>query len=475
MNIKQSLGWSFFSALASKSISPFVYIILARLLSPDDFGVMASGMMVIAFAQIFWEAGMGKALIQRQRDQQEAANVAFWVNMTLAVMLSVLLYSGAEIIDRTFFHDSRVVAVLRVMVLQIIFGAAASVQTALLQKEFEFKKIFWVRFATVGIPGLASIPLALYGMGYWALVLGTLVGSAAQVLILWRMSEFRPSVHFNFSVAKDMISFSSWVAATGFMIWFYQWTDALIIGSYLGINELGLFRAGNQFPMLIFGLLFAPITPVLYSHIVRMDKNAEKIQTASLKIIYTLAFLAIPISLLLYANAELLGSIVFGEKWIGVGYILGVMALVHGYAWIVGMNGEIYRAMGRPSYETIVAGSTMGVYFIAYMISIQYGLELFLWTRLSLTIIALGVHLFVLRKLLSISVMPIVKYIMRVSVLCVGVIWFAGNFLKLVIGIQDITDKLSGILSIIIITVLLYYMERNGIVRELKRLISGKQ
>jgi O-antigen/teichoic acid export membrane protein len=475
MNIKQSLGWSFFAALVSKSISPFIYIVLARLLSPDDFGVMASGVMVIAFAQIFWEAGMGKALIQRQHDRQAAANVAFWVNMSLAVILSILLYFGAGYIAKTFFHDARVIAVLRVMTLQILFGAAASIQTALLQKEFEFKKLFWVKFATVGIPGLASIPLALYGMGYWALVVGTLVGSAAQVLILWRISEFRPSIKFNFSVAKDMISFSSWVAVTGFMIWFYQWTDALVIGKYLGISELGLFRAGNQFPMLIFGLLFAPITPVLYSHIVRMDKNAEKIRNASIKIIKTLTFLAIPISIMIFAYSELLGNIVFGEKWTGVGYILGVMALVHGYAWIVGMNGEIYRAMGKPSYETIMAGSTMGVYFIAYMISIQYGLELFLWTRLGLALFALGVHLFVLRKLLAISIMPIVKYILTLSILCGGVIWFAGYFLKLVFSNQEMADILSGILSIVIIFASLYYMERNGIIRELKRLISGKQ
>jgi PST family polysaccharide transporter len=192
MSFVHAVKWSFLAELVSKAITLIVFIVLARLLTPEDFGVMSAALMVIAFSQILWEAGMGKALIQRQTDIEDAANVAFWINLGLGVLIAGLLFWGAQPIALTFFQDARVTPVLQIMTLQVLLGALSSVQTALLQKEMDFKKLFWVRMATVALPGFASIPLAWGGMGYWALVAGTLTGQAVQVMMLWRMSEWRP-------------------------------------------------------------------------------------------------------------------------------------------------------------------------------------------------------------------------------------------------------------------------------------------
>ena len=175
--------------IASKAGEPLVFVILARLLTPEDFGVMAAALMVISFSQVFWDSGMGKALIQRQGDIDKAADAAFWINLVLGVAVAAVLFSLAASISEVFFHDDRVAGVLQVMTLQVFLGAIASVHVALLQKNMQFNRLFWVRFATVSLPGLASIPLAWGGMGYWALVGGTLLGQAAQVVMLWRISE----------------------------------------------------------------------------------------------------------------------------------------------------------------------------------------------------------------------------------------------------------------------------------------------
>ncbi len=163
MSVLNALKWSFLGELASKAVQPVVFIVLARLLTPEDFGVMAAAMMVIAFSQIFWEAGMGKALVQRQTDIEAAANAAFWINIALGILIASLLFLFAKPIARSFFQDERVTPVLQAMTIQVLLGALSSVQTALLQKEMGFKKLFWVRFATVSLPGIASIPLALHG------------------------------------------------------------------------------------------------------------------------------------------------------------------------------------------------------------------------------------------------------------------------------------------------------------------------
>lgn len=474
MSLVHALKWSVLSELASKAIAPVTFIILARLLTPEDFGVMTSALMVIGFSQIFWEAGMGKALIQRQMDIKEAANVAFWINIVLALMIALALYLVAEPVADYIFHDERVTDVLQVMTLQILLGAVSSVHTALLQKEMAFKRLFWVRFATVSLPGLASIPLAWYGMGYWALVAGTLVGQLAQAIILWRISHWRPDWSFHSRVAKELGRFGAWVGASGLLAWFFIWADAFIVGIYLGNHELGLYRTGNQFSQMAFALLFGPIIPVLYSHLSRMNQDKQRIRVAAEKVIKVLILIAVPVSMVAFAYSPQIETVIFGEKWQGVGLVIGVMALMHGFSWVVGMNGELYRSIGKPSYETIVTGATLVVYLIAYLVAIQYGFETFVWTRLGLAVAALFLHLFVLRNAIEMSVMKIASYLLQVCLISGLLVYVSHAFVDNNLFSEWVKLLLGGLFSSFVVVGTLYLFERNGMVREIMLLVRKK-
>lgn len=417
MSLVRALKWSYFAEWVSKAFTPVIFVVLARLLTPEDFGVMTSAAMVIAFSQIFWEAGMAKALIQRQTDVDDAANAAFWTNIVLGVLIATLLFLGARQIAHTFFHDDKVTAVLRVMTLQILLGAASSVQTALLQKEMSFKKLFWVRFTTVGLPGLASIPLAWNGMGYWALVAGTLVGQTAQVSMLWRMSPWRPTWSFRLHVAKDMGRFGAWAGASGALAWFYSWADSLVVGMYLGSHDLGLFRVGNQFAILVFGALFGPIAPVLYSYLSKMKSGKNQMRTASETVIGALTFTAIPIGVIIFFLSDGIGDLFFGQKWQGIGLVIGILALREGFAWLVAMNGEFYRASGKPDLETAAMLSTAIIYLIIYVVSIQFGFWSFLIAKLSTVFVGIAAQLYFLNACLSTGVLQILGNTLKLAVI----------------------------------------------------------
>lgn len=465
MSFAHALKWSFLSELASKLIQPIVFVVLARLLTPEDFGVMTAALMVIAFSQIFWEAGMGKALIQRQTDVQDAANVAFWVNLVLAVMIIGLLYSAASPIALTFFQDARVTAVIQIMTLQVFLGALGSVQTALLQKELGFKKLFWVRFATVSLPGLASIPLAWQGMGYWALVAGTLAGQAAQVIMLWRMSAWRPGWSFRIPVAREMGRFGAWVGLSGLLVWFYLWMDALVVGMYLGSHDLGLYRTGNQFAAMVFAFLFVPITPVLYSHLARINGDRERIKMAAEKVIQVLILIAIPVAAILFSLSDSIGTTLFGEKWEGIGLVIGVMGLTHGFSWIVSMNGEFYCAMGKPAYETIIGAVTLLVYLCGYLYSIGFGFEPFLWARFALVLLSLILHLFIFSSIISLSISKIVKYIIFMFLISFFAVFIVSHFLSGYELNTWVSLLLNGLISALIIGGIFYYMEKEKMIR----------
>lgn len=471
--LMHALKWSMGAEIASKAIQPLIFVVLARLLSPEDFGVMAAALMVISFSQVFWESGMGKAVIQWQGDTDVASNVAFWINLVLGLAVTAILFFSAARIAELFFHDDRVAGVLQVMTLQVLLGSVASIHVALLQKDMQFKRLFWVRFATVSLPGLVSIPLAWNGMGYWALVAGALLGQATQTLVLWRISMWRPWFGFDRVVAVDLARFGIWVGFSGLLVWFYIWADSLVVGMYLGANDLGLYRTGNQFVMMIFGLMFAPILPVLYSHLSVIQADRVRLRKMLLKVMRIITVLAVPLAFLLFALAEPLSSLVFGEQWDGIGLVIGVMALMHGFSWVVGANGEVYRAMGKPAYETIVTAGILVVYLVGYVISAQQGFEIFVWTRYALAMGAVFLHIYVAYRVIQIPVMALM-----ISILSISLVSLTPVVIKEIILGFDVSDLgmivIVTAISIPVVAVSLLFIERDGLLRDFRALLKGK-
>src|SRR5215212_10553828 len=400
--------WSLASEIATKAIPPLVFIVLARLLSSEDYGVMAAGAMVVSFSQIFWEAGLGKAVIQRQSDTAAAANVAFWTNLGLAAIVSLGVIALAKPIATLFFHDPRVAAVLRVMSLQIVLGALASIQTALLQKEMRFDRLFLVRLATASLPGLVSIPFALRGMGYWALVAGTLAGQLIEVIVLWRMSHWRPRFAFDRRLARQLAAFGTWVAGEGLLGWFYLWADSLIVGLAFGSRELGLYWTGNNLVLLLFGTLFHPLMPVMFSAVARMSDDRTKLKNTLLNTHIISFAVALPIGLgcFLFGDAAVF---ILGAKWAGIGKVIGVLGLMHGLSWLMGSNAEFYKAIGRPDVFTKIMAIGLIYYIPGYYIAAQYGLDIFLWTRFSLFAVSQIMHFYALQKVIGIGPLQVFR------------------------------------------------------------------
>jgi O-antigen/teichoic acid export membrane protein len=463
-SVHAALKWSFLGEIASKAVTPVVFVVLARLLTPEDFGVVAAATMVISFSQIFWEAGMGRAIIQYRGDRTVAANAAFWVNNALGLLVAGVLVTSSGLIADRIFHDPRVAPVLQVMALQVLLSASVSIHIALLQKDLNFRHLFWVRLATVAIPGLASIPLALYGMGYWALVAGVLAGQVFQVALLWRTSPWCPRFTFDRRVARELVGFGGWVAVTALFAWFYLWADSLIVGIYLGPRELGLYRTGNAFVVMIYGLIFSPLMPVLYSHLSAISHDRDRIREIMTNVIRMLTFLSLPLAAIIAANADLIGGLVFGPKWAGISLVIAVMALTQGVSWIISANGEAYRAIGKPSIETKAMGLSLGIYLIGYLVSIQHGFEAFVWTRLGLVFVGAFIQLKLIKQFIGIDIKKVIGYSFVMALVCsipilIAMLVMRERYLVTQIGLFGFTS--------ISIACLLFLYERNRLIPQL--------
>lgn len=399
----KSVKWTTLAEIASRAAQPLVTLVLARLLSPNEFGIVGVAVMVISFSQVFWEAGLSKTLIQTESDSEQAANVVFWTNIALSALVYTLLFLAAPKIG-SVYHDATITPVLRVLGLQVVIMAFASVQNALFQRGFNFKVIFWTRLATSLLPGFVSIPLALQGYGVWALVGGTLVGTLAQVVVLWILSPWRPTMKYNFSIALKLGRFGFWVALEAILGWFYNWADSMLLGAYLGVRELGLYRTGTMVVMLAFGVLLNPILPVLYSSLCRFQNDLDQLRQSFSKAARLTITVALPVSVGLFLLGGRIADVLFGDKWVGLGQVVAFLALVQGWSWFVsGANGEMYRASGRPDVFPKFMGFALLYYLPVYFFAAPQGLEVFLWARLFVSLIGLPIHIWLMVRILGLS------------------------------------------------------------------------
>lgn len=463
-----SLKWSTLGELVSKVVPPLFFIVTARLLTPQDFGIVATSAMVVAFASIFWEAGLSKALIQNQEyDIQKLSNIVFYTNLILSLIAYFILFLLSDSIAN-FFHDERVADVLKVSGLSLIIGALMSVQTALLQKEFEFKKLFYSRFVGTIVPGIIAMVMAFMGYGYWSLVWGTIASLALQVFILWNLSSWRPTIEYDFDIAIKIFHFSKWILLSALLSWFFIWGDIFVLGLFFTSHELGLYRTGNYFVGAVIGLVTAPVVPVMYSYFSKIQNDKESVKEVLLFSSKVVSFFVLPMGVAIYIAQNPLSDLIFGEKWIGIASVIGYLALTHSLAWIVGLNTEVYKAIGKPKIEFTMQLITVPFYLIAFFIASQISFIFFLQTRLSLVFFGIGMQCYFLHKELNISFLNFIKNLSGLFLF----IFISYAFSLLVNYVFNIENVIFSLITFTCLLIFLIYFFDNLFVRKITKQLS---
>lgn len=397
-----SIKWSALIEAVSRTAIPITILILAHFLSPEDFGIVAIVMIIISFSQMFWDAGLSKTLIQVKEALGEAANVVFWTNFFLGVVSYCLLFIFSPWIA-AFFNSPDSVNVLRVLGIQIIIASLSSVQQSLFTRNLDFRVLFLIRITTAFIPALVSIPLALLNYGVWALVCGSLAGQLGNLILLWIKSTWRPNWKFKKEILKPIYIFGLWVTGESLASWFLLWGDNLVVGKFLGVYDLGVYRTGWMFVITIFGLTLNPFLPLLYPTFSNIRDNREFLINTFHNVNRLVLALALPIGVCLLFTGSEVSELFFGTQWKGLGFVISVIGLQQGMAWLVSINTEVYRAIGRPDINTKLLFFSACFFLPAYIISIQFGMNVFLFTRLAVTIPGILIHVYILNRFLGVS------------------------------------------------------------------------
>lgn len=404
--------WSTITEVMAKLVSPVTNMILARIISPEAFGVVATVTMIVSFADMFTDSGFQKYLVQHEFENKEEiyinANVAFWTNFCISILLWMTIILFRDHIAILVGNPSlgRVIAIA---CLQLPLTSFSSIQMALYRRDFDFKTLFIVRMISACIPFLITIPLALLGLKYWALIIGSISIQLLNAIILTLKSKWKPKFNYDLNVLKEMLSFSIWSLIEAISIWLSTWADAFIIGNALSQYYLGIYMTSISMVNALMLLITGSITPVLFSTLSRLQNDKEKFYKVFLKFQKSVSIIVFPLGAGVYLYRDLATKIMLGSQWSEASNVIGVWALTSSIHIVLShFCSELYRAKGSPKLSFIAQLLHLVVLIPACIISSNFGFWPLVYTRSWIRLEMLLVHYIIMKYVVKYSFMNMI-------------------------------------------------------------------
>lgn len=383
--IVNATKWSTITEVMGKLVAPISSMVLARLLTPEAFGVVATLHMVIAFAEIFTDAGFQRYLIQHEfkddDDKDKSTNVAFWSNLTMSFVLWGIIAIFREPLA-TLVGSPGLGNVLVVACVSIPLAAFSSIQMALFKRSFDFKTLFWRRLAVILVPLCVTIPLAFWLRSYWALVIGTIVTNVVNAVLLTLKSNWRPRRYYSFRRLKEMFSFCSWSIVDSVLIWATSYIDIFFIGRVLDTYYLGLYKTSIATVGHFTSLITASVLPVVMPAISRLQDNIPEMRKTLLKFQKYTSVLLLPLGVGIFLFQDLVTEVMLGSQWTEAAPFIGLWGLMQVIMVIFArFCSNVYPAIGKPHISVISQLLHLVVLVPAVIISGQYGFRPLYITR----------------------------------------------------------------------------------------------
>lgn len=373
---KAQLGVSlgFGSTLVTQVLQFGFGLFLARILSPQDYGIIGMISIFLALSMTFSEAGLGTALIQKKNPSNIDYSTVFWFNLIVSVLFYFLIFFSARYISE-FFGYEILTDITRVLGLVIIINAFGSTQGKYLNKNLSYKKLTIIGFvAFVGSSALALI-FALLGFGVWSLVIKSIIFSSLLNLGWWFISDWKPTFSFSKKSLKELFSFGSKILATSIFSTFFNNLYAFIIGKLFSAQSLGYFSRAKQFSDLPDKNIRQLAMNVFFPTLSYIQDDDQKLLKAYKKILKILFFLMLPIFILLYFISFPMISIILTEKWIYSAELLQYFCLIVLTLPFQSINENILYVKGD-SNKIFLFNFIKKVFLVAFIFAfLNFGLE----------------------------------------------------------------------------------------------------
>ena len=382
------LGWNGAARLLGQLLQLAATVILARLLSPKEYGLLGMVLVFTGFASFVADMGLGASIIQRSTVTERHLNSVFWLNVATGIALTAVFALAAPLIAR-FYQEPQLRLLTAAIALSFFLGSLNVVQVALLDKALNFRTKFWIETVSSVASGAVAVVLAFSGAGVWALVGQTLTQAAVRVLMMWSQSSWRPAWSFDFAAIRELMRFSGHLVGFGVVIYWSQNVDKLVIGRWIGSAALGIYSLADKLMRLPIASVTDVTTSVMFPALSFIQDDVESVRRAYLRATRMIALITFPAMVALGVLAEPAILVVYGPKWRGSIVILQLLCFAGLVQSATNTAGWIFMSQGRTDVLFRIGIYTTAVRAIGVLIGSHWGLMGVAWAYV------LGGYLFV--------------------------------------------------------------------------------
>ncbi len=343
---KIGILWNIIEKIAVQGVGFVLNIILARLLTPYDYGIVGMLTIFLTFSNVFIDSGFSRALIQKQDRTENDFSTTLIFNIVISVIIYSILFFAAPAISQ-FYKTPELLTLQRVLFLVIIFNSLTVVQSAKLQIKVDFKSIAIVNSVTVILSGLIAIFAAYKGLGAWALVIQTLAKSLVSTVMFWIIGKWMPKTGFSKKSFKNLFGFGSKLLVSGLLSTTITNVYNLVIGKVYNPASLGYYTRAQQFPEITSGTIASVLNTTTFPLMSSLQNNKDELANTLKKLIKMAAMVVFPAMIGLACLSEPIILVLLGDKWLHASDLLFWLSLSYIFTPLSILNMNVLNAIGR--------------------------------------------------------------------------------------------------------------------------------
>jgi PST family polysaccharide transporter len=384
-------------------------VLLARLLLPEHFGLVAMAAASTAFFRLFVNLGLAAAIVQRPQVDETDLSTAFWANLATGVLLFGLVAASGPLFAAVL-RDPRVTPIVVALALRFVIAAGSAIQVSMISRRLDFRTLSLRSIVSTAIGGVVGVGLALAQMGVWSLVAQELARTVASTLLLFRATRWRPRLVFDWGRFRALWRFGGAILGARILSYLIRNADNLLVGRYLGAAALGLYAFGfavfaaplNDFVAIVHRVVFAALS--------RLQDDEARLRRGFLLATEYAAMLTVPVMVGMSVAAPVLVEAVFGSRWTAAAPVISILALAGVVSMAVGLGPSGLQATGRADLHLVGTLLAVLVYVPAFAIGLRWGIVGVAWGYLGATVLLLPVG---------------VRFLVRGTGVSLGALWGA--------------------------------------------------
>ena len=383
---KRSVLWSGIQNVANQGIHFLITVVIARLLTPEDYGLVAMLAIFYGLAQAFIDSGLAGALIQKKNCSNKDYNSVFVFALVVSIVLYITLFLCAPLIAKLYKNDL-LVDLSRVYFISLVIHAIGIVPVTIMHKELQFKQFAYITTGISLLAGAVAIIVAYCGLAYWALVFQILVSAILSTISYYVITKWKPTFNFSLTSFKSMISYGFPVMLTSIVHAIYNNLYSLVIGAKYNSRDLGLYNRAFSFATLI-PTTFSNFTMrAMFPVLARIQDNREELMCKVLEMLHLSLFVVMPVNFYLIFNCKDVIAIILGEKWIDIApylMILCVSCIAYVYT---NLHMTVFKIIGKTKmlFFSETVRKLLGL--VILIITVPYGVMIMVYGLLAYSVV----------------------------------------------------------------------------------------